>query len=55
LVVRARHLGAVGDSRAFHNGTKDLPALLETETLKTATQRVEEDPSSCVILYAVSH
>ena len=51
LVVGAGHLAAVGDSRAFHSGTQDLPALLELQPLKTATERVNEDPARGVELY----
>ena len=50
LVVCARHLGAIGDGRSFHDGTKDLPALLEAEAFKTAAQGVNEDPASSVVL-----
>jgi len=43
-----RDLGAVGDNGAGDNGSKELRALLEPQTLKTAAESVEEDPSSSV-------
>jgi hypothetical protein len=51
LVVCAWNLGAIGDGGAFYNGSKDVPALLEAETLKTAAESVNEDPSCSVELY----
>lgn len=46
----SRNLGAVGDDGSGDNGTKELGALLESQTLKTTADGVEEDPSSSVEL-----
>jgi hypothetical protein len=45
-----RDLGAVGDNGARDNGSKELRALLEPQTLETAAKGIEEDPSSSVEL-----
>jgi hypothetical protein len=45
-----RDLGTVRDNSARDNGSKELRALLEPQTLETATEGVEKDPSSSVEL-----
>lgn len=40
LVWGTRHLGAVGDNGAFDDGTEDVLALLELESLKTAAESI---------------
>jgi hypothetical protein len=43
-----RDLGAVGDNGAGDDGSEELRALLEPQTLETAAKGIEEDPSSSV-------
>jgi hypothetical protein len=43
-----RDLGAVGDNGAGDDGSEELRALLEPQSLETAAKSVEEDPSSSV-------
>lgn len=45
-----RDLGTVGDDGAGDNGSEELRALLEPQTLETTAEGVEEDPSSSVEL-----
>jgi hypothetical protein len=45
-----RDLGTVRDNGARDNGPKELRALLEPQTFKTAAKGVEKDPSSSVEL-----
>lgn len=44
------NLGAVGDDGARDNGTKELGALLESQTLETTAEGIEEDPSGSIEL-----
>jgi hypothetical protein len=53
LVVCTGHLCAVGDDGTLDGGAENVPALLELQTLKTAAQGVDEDPSGCVELDVV--
>lgn len=50
----SRDLGAVGDDGAGDDGAEELGALLEPQTLKTAAEGVDEDPSSSVELERLS-
>jgi hypothetical protein len=45
-----RDLGAVGNNGAGNDGSEELGALLEPQSLETAAKSVEEDPSSSVEL-----
>lgn len=50
---RAGNLGAIGDDGTGDDGTKELGALLESQTLETTAEGVEENPSSSVVLREV--
>lgn len=50
LVVCSGNFGTVGDDGTGDDGSEDVPALLELETLETAAEGVDEDPSCSVEL-----
>lgn len=49
----SRDLGAVGDDGALDNWAEELGALLETETLESTSQSVEEDEARGIELHAI--